>query len=255
LSFWSITLEKAVSKQGMETFFQWEQALTSTVQGSLTQISPLSLGLVFLAGILTSFSPCTLSMLPITVGYIAGQEQKSMAQTALQCLWFILGLSMTLTALGLVAGLVGSVYGKLPYPWLFFTLIGLLAVTLGLFQLEIINFRLPRLAFLDTYNPPEAVKPLFIGATFGLVASPCTSPVLFALLGFVSTSKSPWLGAAFLFSYALGHGLPLVLAGLFTGMIKGMMTLRKYSGVLTQGSGVLLVGVGVWMVLTHLPTS
>jgi cytochrome c-type biogenesis protein len=239
----------------METFFQWEQALTGTVQGSLTQITPLSLGLVFLAGILTSFSPCTLSMLPITVGYIAGQEQKSLGHTALQCLWFILGLSLTLTALGLVAGLVGSIYGQLPYPWLFFSLIGLLAVTLGLFQLEIINFQLPRLAFLDTYNPPTAVKPLFIGATFGLVASPCTSPVLFALLGFVSTSKSPWLGAAFLFSYALGHGIPLVIAGLFTGMLKGMMTLRKYSGVLTQGSGVLLVGIGVWMVLTHLPTS
>jgi cytochrome c-type biogenesis protein len=48
--------------------------------------------------------------------------------------------------------------------------------------------------------------------------------------------------------------MPLVIAGLFTGLLKGMMTLRKYTSALTQGSGVLLVGMGVWMVLTHLPS-
>lgn len=92
--------------------YELSQFADRLVSSQLTHITPVSIGVIFAAGLLTSLTPCTLSMLPITVGYIGGYEAKSRVQAAAQSTWFALGLATTLAGLGIAATLFGRVYGQ-----------------------------------------------------------------------------------------------------------------------------------------------
>ena len=93
--------------------YQIAQFANTLVKTQLTHISGVSIGVIFLAGLLTSLTPCMLSMLPITIGYIGGYEAKSRIQAAAQSTWFSLGLATTLAGLGILASLAGKVYGQI----------------------------------------------------------------------------------------------------------------------------------------------
>lgn len=219
------------------------------VSQQLTSISLVSLGVVWLAGLLTSLTPCMLSMLPIMVGYMGGYEAKGRLQGIFQASWFALGLATTLAALGLVAGVVGRVYGQigigLPI------IVSILAILMGLNLLEALPLPMPNVGNLDFLNQgmPLAMKSYLLGLTFGLVASPCSTPVLATLLGWISTTGDPVLGGALLLAYTVGYVFPLVLAGSFTTTIKRLLEIRRWSGWITPVSGILLVGFGVFSLL------
>ena len=83
-------------------FFLLERFADQLVSTQLTHLSIVSIGIIFLAGLVTSLTPCMLSMLPITVGYIGGYESEGRLQAAAQSSWFALGLATTLAVLGIV---------------------------------------------------------------------------------------------------------------------------------------------------------
>ncbi len=230
--------------------YQLEQLATQLVEAQLQEISLLSLFVVLAAGLLTSLSPCMVSMLPITVGYIGGYAEQRW-QALWQSTWFALGVAITLTGLGLVAALLGQVYGQVGSIWS--VVMGLIAIVMGLNLLEVIPLQFPnwfgRLEIPDQW--PQSVRSLALGLTFGLVASPCSTPVLIALLGWVSTTGNPTLGAGLLLAYAIGLVSPLILAGIFTATIKSLLALRQWSGWLTYISGALLVGFGSISILSQ----
>ncbi|MEL7034121.1 MAG: cytochrome c biogenesis protein CcdA [Cyanobacteria bacterium J06592_8] len=222
------------------------------VKTQLTQLSWVSVGVVLLAGLLTSLTPCMLSMLPITIGYIGGYETQNRLQAAAQSTWFAFGLATTLAGLGILATVVGQVYGQigigLPI------IVSIVAILMGLNLLEALPIPLPSfdtMAWIPK-NVPNGLRSYFLGLTFGLVASPCSTPVLATLLAWVSTSKDWVLGGILLLAYAVGYVAPLVLAGTFTASIKKILSLRQWSGWITPVSGVLLVGFGVFSLLSRL---
>ncbi|QYO64488.1 cytochrome c biogenesis CcdA family protein [Leptolyngbya sp. 7M] len=90
--------------------YQLEHFADGLVSTQLTHLTPLSVGIIFGAGLLTSLTPCMISMLPITIGYIGGYEAKTRWQAAIQSTWFALGLATTLAGLGIIAAIVGKVY-------------------------------------------------------------------------------------------------------------------------------------------------
>ena len=92
-----------------------------------------------------------------------------------------------------------------------------------------------------------------IGLTFGLVASPCSTPVLSSFLGWVANTQDLVLGAVLLLSYTAGYVTPLILAGTFTAAIKNLLELRRWSGWINPVSGGLLVGFGVFSLLSRIP--
>jgi cytochrome c-type biogenesis protein len=231
-----------------------EQYADHLVTTQLSHLSWVSVGIIFVAGLLTSLTPCMLSMLPITIGYIGGYETKSRLQAAVQSTWFSLGLATTLALLGILAALFGKVYGQvgigLPI------LVSLLAILMGLNLLEALPLQLPSWGGFDwiSQDLPTGVRSFFIGLTFGVVASPCSTPVLATLLGWVATKQDWILGAVLLLSYTAGYVAPLILAGTFTASIKKLLELRRWSGWITPVSGVLLVGFGVFSLLARIPT-
>lgn len=232
--------------------YQLEHIADALVATQLTHLSVVSIGVIFLAGLLTSLTPCMLSMLPITIGYIGGYEAKSRLQAATQSTWFSLGLATTLAALGIVAAIAGKIYGQvgagLPI------VVSIIAILMGLNLLEALPLRLPNWGGMDwiSNDLPTGVRSYLIGLTFGLVASPCSTPVLATLLAWVSTTQDPLVGSVLLLSYTAGYVAPLILAGTFTASIKKLLELRRWSSWITPASGALLVGFGVFSLLVRL---
>jgi cytochrome c-type biogenesis protein len=218
----------------------------------LNELSIVSLGIIFCAGLLTSLTPCMLSMLPITIGYIGGYEMTSRLQAAAQSIWFALGLATTLAVLGIVAAVVGQVYGQVG--WGLPILVSLIAILMGLNLLNALPFQLPTTGSIEWISEelPQSLRSYLIGLMFGLVASPCSTPVLATLLAWISTTGDPFLGGVLLLSYTVGYVTPLVVAGTFTASLKKLLEVRRWSGWITPFSGVLLVGFGVFSLLFRL---
>jgi cytochrome c-type biogenesis protein len=233
--------------------FFLERFADRLVSIQLTHLSLVSLGIICLAGLLTSLTPCMLSMLPITIGYIGGYESQGKLQAAIQSSWFALGLATTLAILGIVATSIGKVYGQigvgLPI------VVSLIAILMGLNLLEILPLRFPSLGATDWIKEdlPRSFRSFLLGLTFGLVASPCSTPVLATLLAWVANTQDLVVGAGLLVAYAIGYVAPLILAGTFTASIKKILELRRWSGWINPVSGALLLGFGIFSLFSRLP--
>ncbi len=225
--------------------YQLEQWANQWVTAQLSDLTVISVGIVFLAGLLTSLTPCTLSMLPITVGYIAGYATKQNGSVVRQSLWFALGLASTLTVLGMVAALAGRIYGQVG--WGLTIIVSLVAILMGLNLLNALPLTFPRSRFLEELpnRVPAGLRAYTLGATFGLVAAPCSTPVLATLLAWVATTQKLLVGAGLLLAYTTGYVVPLILVGTFSGALQKLLALRQWSSWLTTLSGVLLIAFGV----------
>ncbi|MEP6691188.1 MAG: cytochrome c biogenesis protein CcdA [Gemmatimonadaceae bacterium] len=184
----------------------------------------LAIPLVFLGGVLTSFTPCIYPMIPITAAIVGGQTaggpKQSRARTVGLTLSYVLGLALVYAALGLIAGLTGTIFGAISTnPWLYFGMANLLLVA-GLAMLDAVPVRLPsslvaRAASLDTRG--RYAGAFGMGAASGAVAAPCSAPVMATVLSFVTRTHSAGLGFIYLFVFSLGMSALLVAVGLVSG--------------------------------------
>ena len=225
--------------------YQLQQLANQLVNNQLNQVTILSVGIIFLMGLITSLTPCMLSMLPLSVAYIGGYDNKGKFSSFIQSTYFALGLATTLAILGIFAALLGKVYGQIGTGLPIF--VSAIAIIMGLNLLEIIPLKLPN---WDTSNWikdnfPDSLKSYLLGLTFGLIASPCSTPVLITLLAYIANSKNLVLGTVFLVSYAIGYVFPLILAGTFTGTLKSFLNLRIITQWINPLSGGVLLIFGI----------
>jgi cytochrome c-type biogenesis protein len=253
-------METTVQTTVQTTLYDLTRWADGLVASQLAAGSGGSFAIVLLAGLLTSLTPCMLSMLPIAVGYMGGygdgkdSEGRSFSWGALgRSACFALGLATTLALLGMGAALFGRVYGQVG--WGAPVVVSLVAIAMGLNLLEVLPLRFPA---LDRWlSVPEGVggpaRSYLVGLTFGLVASPCSTPVLATLLAWVSATGRPVLGGLLLLTYAIGYVSPLVLAGTFAATIKRLLALRQWGQWITPASGVVLIAFGVISLVNRLP--
>ncbi len=211
--------------------------------------SPAAFIAVYAGGVLTSVSPCILTMIPVIVGYIggySGQGEKSKFKGFTLSLFFVLGLSVTFAVFGVVAVMLGKIFGQIGDIWYY--ILAAVAVIMGLQLLGVINIRFPTLKRLPVRK--GGLLPSFlIGMMFGLVASPCATPVLAVIIAYVASTGNFYYGAALLFVYGLGHGLPLIIAGTFTALVKQLPRFQKFSRYITLASGVILILLGLYFLV------
>jgi cytochrome c-type biogenesis protein len=208
----------------------------------------LAFGAVFLAGVLSSASPCVLATVPLVVGFVGGYSDGN-REKAFRCsLAFILGLSLTFTAFGAAAGLLGTMFGTLGGWW--YAAAGIVAVAMGLQLAGLYEIHLP---IRRDYKPKQGgiFGSFLLGLFFGVVSSPCATPVLVVLLTFVAVKGQLLYGVALLFTYAVGHCLLMLAAGTFTGFVEAFVQTRgvvNFSTWAKRVSGGIVTAVGAWYV-------
>ena len=190
--------------------------------------SPLhAIPLVFLGGVLTSLTPCIYPMIPITAAIVGGTSADGAARASrwrplALALAYVIGLALVYSALGLFAGLTGTLFGTVSTnPWLYFAMANLLLLA-ALAMLDVLPVRVPSaiLARASSAGAAGRMSGAFtMGAMSGLVAAPCSAPVLAAVLTWVSTTKSAVLGFVYLFVFSLGMCTLLVVVGVSSGAI------------------------------------
>jgi thiol:disulfide interchange protein DsbD len=207
---------------------------------------PLLFALVFLVGIGTSFTPCVYPMIPITVGYFGARAGGSRSKTLARVGLYVLGIALVYAALGLLAATGGAAFGSLTQkPSVLFGV----GVLMFIMALSMLGFFDLNLAFLQGVQgkPREGLAGAFMmGAVGGLVASPCVTPVLVALLTKAANSASPVFGFSLLFVFALGLGALLGLLAFFSSAVNFLPKSGAWMVGVKVFFGLLLLGVAVY---------
>src|SRR5438309_7379800 len=170
----------------------------STLRETLSGNPLKAIPFVFAGGVLTSLTPCIYPMIPITAAIVGGTSLADPAvarpprwRPLVLTLTYVLGLALVYSALGLFAGLSGTLFGSVSTnPWLYFAMANLLLVA-SLAMLDVLPVRVPTAILERASNAGTAGRmsgAFTMGAMSGLVAAPCSAPVMAAVLTWVSTT-------------------------------------------------------------------
>ncbi len=200
------------------------------------------LPLAFAGGLISSLSPCQLSLLGVNLSYIGTREFTSRRDALIKAGAFVLGVVTVLSLLGLFSSFAGAV--MIGYRGYVNIVVGVVILVMGLSLLEIIRIPLPKTGLgLPVTGPYTA------GLTFALVSSPCTSPVLFAVLTAAAATGSQFQSTLTMVSYALGTSAIIFLASLFAGLAKQTRIILQHSEwVMRIGSALLIIMGGFYLV-------
>lgn len=201
----------------------------------------------FLEGIITFISPCLLPMLPIYVSYFAGGTENNTKKTVINALGFILGFTVVFTALGALAGTLGSFVIK--YQTIVNIVCGAIVIIFGLNFLDILHLNL----FVGTKRDVETENMGFFSAVlFGIVFSigwtPCVGAFLGSALLLASSQGHVLEGVGMLLCYSLGLGIPFVVSAILIDKLKGAFDFikRNYS-MINKICGIFLIVIGLSM--------
>ena len=203
--------------------------------------------LVFFGGIITSIGPCNVAMVPLIIGYVGGSHDLTRRRSFGISMIFAIGLAVTFMLLGVIASLVGGLFGGSTRIWYY--LVAIVCFVIGLQMLGILKMSLP--SWFGGLREKIQLKGLpgafLLGLVSGLVASQCATPVLAAILTYVMAQKASLIyGALLLFIYAMGRSVPIVLAGTFAGVLKGFRALGRWSEIIEKASGIIILLVGFY---------
>ncbi len=218
------------------------ETLANVIQTNVW-LAPLA---AMVGGLLTAANPCVLAAAPLMVGYVAGQENKSVARSFLLSLTFAIGLTIMF---GLIWFGVWSASTLLPTAWWVY-IAAAVCFLMGLHLLGALHFTLPVPAGLKP-KQKGVIGALLLGLLFGLISLPCAGPVLGALI-----VVTPLYGMAFgillLVAYSLGHCGLVLVGGTSMGLVQELADSKGWNlgtNVLRRVAGVLIIGVGIWVLL------
>jgi cytochrome c biogenesis protein CcdA len=206
---------------------------------------------VFLGGLVTASNPCVLAMIPLMIAFVAGRREEGLGpiRGAGYSFVFVVGLSVTFTALGVVAALAGSLYGDTSAIWSW--IVAAVCLVMGLHLLDVLAFKFP-VPFDFQPKTRGAVGALILGLLFGVVSAPCAAPILVVLLTYLAASDSSIAyGGLLLFVYGLGHSVLVLLAGTSMGAARRMIEskkMKKATDVLRKAAGALILLMGAYFV-------
>jgi cytochrome c biogenesis protein CcdA len=223
-------------------------SLLSAIQGN-----PLiAVSAVFLGGLMSAASPCVLAIMPMVIGYVGGHSEGNRKRALLYSLLFALGLALTFTILGALAALLGRLMGDVGKFW--YWIVAGLAVAMGLALMGVYQIRIP---FSQKLQPQKrgALGAFLIGLLFGIVSSPCATPVLVLILTFVASQGQVIYGTLLLFIYAIGHCALIILAGVVTGFVEAFVQAKgvaNFSLWTKRLSGGLITLAGIYLLYVNI---
>ena len=222
-------------------------AILEQLSGLINESMWLAPVLALVAGMLTSVTPCSLSSIPLVIGFVGGTGQKDTKKAFKLSLTFALGSAITFTALGTVASLMGNLIGTSARWW--YVVLGILMVLMALQTWEIFNF-IPSTYLLSKNKRRGYIGALIGGILGGIFSSPCSTPVLIALLAIVAGSENIVWGILLLLIYSLGHSILVIIAGTSFGFVQKLSQSEKYgraSKIMKIFMGILILLIGLYM--------
>jgi len=203
--------------------------------------------LALAAGVLASFTPCSLSSIPLVIGYVGGTGQRDTRRAFRLSLVFVIGSAVTFTVLGVIASMAGRLIGSSGSWW--YILLGVLMVLMALQIWGI--FEIIPSSYLISKNTKRGYAGAFIaGILGGIFSSPCSTPVLIVLLAFVAGKGSILWGILLLFLYSIGHGVLAIVAGTSIGFVQKLTASEKYgktSTILKIAMGMIILLIAFYM--------
>lgn len=204
-------------------------------------------GISFLGGLIASVSPCSLSMLPLIVGYVGGYSDEKPTKILVQMLFFVLGASIVFSIIGIICALTGKIFVGNPY---FSLIVASIILIMGLNIVGILEFQMPVLIKEIPQNNfnNDFLYPILLGAVFAIIGTPCSTPILASIMAFASMSANIVQAVIMLFLFSLGQGIILIFAGWLTSKIKTSgEKFYNFSEKIMKFSGILLILIAVFI--------
>ena len=208
----------------------------------------LFIGAVYVAGLLSFFSPCIFPLLPVYIGMLSTSGKKSIIKTVV----FVIGLSTSFVLLGFGAGSIGSfLMSKI-----FRVISGVVVIIFGIIQMEILKIPfLERTKLVDIKGKENnSIWGAFLlGFTFSLGWTPCVGPILASILFISSGGGNPYYGALMMSIYVLGLATPFVILSLSSKYVLAKVSaIKKHLGIMKKIGGLLIIIMGILLLTDKL---
>jgi len=210
--------------------------------------APILLLVSFLGGVIASVSPCSLAIIPLIMGYILGFSKQNSLKTFIQLLFFILGSAVIFSIIGILCAVTGRVFISIGGAY-FMLIMASFVMVMGLKLLGILDFEMPVIIKQIPKNDGSnlILYPFVVGIFFSLAGTPCSTPILAAIMSFAALSNKIVLALMMLFLFAIGQGLIILLVGVGLSKVKSMNKIAKFSDYLLKFSGLILVFASVYI--------
>jgi thioredoxin:protein disulfide reductase len=203
---------------------------------------------VFLGGIATSLTPCVYPLIPITVSVFGANESAGRFRSFLLSVTYVFGIAVMYSILGIAVASTGAVFGQIMANPFVIGFVTLFLVALGLSMLGVFELQLPVAMQnkLNTVGGAGFPGAFAMGTVAGIIAAPCTGPALAAVLTYVATTGSLFLGFWLMLTYALGMGLLFIAIGTFSGVLSSLPRSGGWMYVLENVFGVAIIAVALY---------
>ncbi len=227
--------------------FDMATSLDSALQASLA----LALLLSFSGGLLASLTPCVYPLLPIVIAFVGSRTmgQKTRFQAFFLSLAYVLGMALVYTLLGVVAAVSGKMFGQISSSFWAQFIVANIMILLGLSMLDVFKLPLYSVQSAEGKEKKGIIGAFLVGMASGLVASPCTAPVLGVILTYVASTQNVLQGGTLLFTFSLGMGFVLLLAGTFSGLLTSLPKPGAWMQQVKKVLGLAMIGLGEYFLL------
>ncbi|MES2739527.1 MAG: protein-disulfide reductase DsbD [Pseudomonadota bacterium] len=212
-----------------------------------------------LFGLLLSYTPCVLPMVPILSSIIIGEGQVGRARGLLLSATYVLGMALVYTALGVAAGLIGEgLAASLQNPWvlgLFAVVLAVLSLSMfGVYELQVPSALQSKLAGMSNRQRSGKLLGVFVmGAISAVIVGPCVAAPLAGVLLYIGQSRDVLIGGGALFAMAIGMSVPLLLVGVSAGSL--LPRAGAWMEQIKRLFGVMLLATAWWLVSPVLPAA
>ncbi len=221
-----------------------------------TKFSPWYMLLLFLSGIVTSFTPCVFPLIPLVFGFMGAAGKNPKKALALSSV-MVISMGVVYSALGVFAALSGKVFGSFTKSPIFMIIIGFIMILMGISLMGVIPFKTPSFVSknMRNYKGKGFLSAIAMGLLLGAIGAPCVGPVLVSVLSYVSTTQNAVLGGLMLFSYSMGIGVVFVVAGTLSQSLGKGLSQGKWMEFLKYMFSLLIIGGGVYFMDMGLKTN
>lgn len=196
------------------------------------------------------FSPCHLASIPLIVAYVGGQQQVLKSrQAAYYSVAFTSGLFITIALIGIICALLGRMLGDVGNYWQI--LVGLILVWVALGMLGVERCSMSG-SLLYRLNLKGIFGAFVLGLAYGVLSGSCTFGFIAPILAIITIQQKVAIGILFITLFAIGHCLPIVVAGSSTAAVTGLLENSRWQGAgnwFRRGAGTVIGILGIYFIV------